>query len=427
MNMLLSFGRQTFYSLSVRNYRLYFTGQAFSLSGNWMQSVALGWLVLQMTGSGTLLGTLLAFRFFPMLLLGPFAGTIVDRSDKRITLYVTQSLHGLFTLILSVLVFTDAAQLWMLYSIAILTGIVNAVDNPARQTFVHEMVGREHLRNAVTLNSTEANLARVVGPAIAGVLIATVGIAACFFLNALSFGAILVMLALMRSDELHREKRDTRVPRNWYAILPYLKTMPVLQSILIAMALIGTLAYEFQVSLPVLAQTTFAGTAADYAALLSAMGAGSVAGGLFAASRKELAVQEFVLWAFLFGVALVVTAFMPSLGLATVGMVFVGFFSINMTSTANTILQLESAPEMRGRVMSLWSMAIFGSTLVGGPAIGFIGEHVDPRAALAVGGAAAILAAIFTAARILGRESILKVPAWFAVRRQETTIGNTKL
>ncbi|MCR4325693.1 MAG: MFS transporter [Patescibacteria group bacterium] len=427
MEGILSLGKQTFLSLGLRNYRLYFIGQAFSVSGNWMQTVALGWLVLQMTGSGTLLGVLLAFRFTPMLFLGPFGGAIVDRFEKRSLLYVTQSLRGLFALVLSVLVFTGMTQLWMLYLLALLTGAVNAIDNPARQTFVHEMVGREHLRNAVTLNSTQSNLARVVGPAIAGVVIATVGIAACFLLNALSFLAVLVMLSLMRTDELHHEHRDARVPRGWLAVLPYLKTMPMLRSILIAMAVIGTLAYEFQVSLPLIAQGTFMGNAADYAALLAAMGAGSVAGGLFSASRRAVAANEFVLWALLFGVSLSATAVMPTLGLATIGMIFVGFFSICMTSTANTILQLESSADMRGRVMSLWSMAIFGSTLIGGPLIGFIGEFLGPRWALGVGGAAAVLAALFAGYSLLGRERIFAIPRWLDIRRLETNTGNTKL
>lgn len=424
---LLALGRQTFVSLSVRNYRLYFTGRVFSLIGNWMQVVALGWLVLQITGSGTLLGVVLAFRYFPMLALGPVGGSVVDRFEKRNLLYVTQTLLALSSVVLSAITMTGIVELWMLYALAFSIGLIGAIDHPTRQVFTHEMVGREHLRNAVSLNSTAANLSRVIGPAIAGVVIASLGIALCFLVNALSFLVLLVALYLMRSSELHAERRDERVARDWYAIIPYLRTAHTLRGLLIAMAIIGTLSYEFAVSLPLLAQGTFFGDAADYAALLSAMGVGAVAGGLFSASRTKIAVHEFALWAFLFGVALCTTAVMPSLGLAIVGMVFVGFFMINTTSTANTILQLESAPEMRGRVMALWSMAIFGSTLIGAPLIGFIGEHVDPRAGLIVGGAAAMLVALYTGAHALGRERILAIPSWFYTRRQNPPVASTKL
>lgn len=427
MEFLYAFGRNTFSSLSVRNYRLYFFGQALSQMGNWMQTVALGWLVLQMTGSGTLLGTVLACRFFPLFVMGPLSGSLVDRFDKRALLFIAQSLLALFSLILGVLVFTGAAELWMLYVLAFLTGVVNSIDNPARQTFVHEMVGPEQLRNAVTLNATAVNLARVVGPAIAGIIIATLGIALCFFIDALSYLAIIVVLILIRTRELFREPRTPAPLRDWHAIIPYLMSNPTILGILTAMAIMGTLAYEFQVSLPLLAETTFLGGAADYAALLSAFGIGSVAGGLFAAQRSEVVPREFILFAWGFGVALCITAFMPTLGLATIGMVFVGFFSINMTTTGNTIIQLESTPEMRGRVMSLWSMAIFGSTLIGAPIIGFLGEHLSPRYGLFVGGASAIVAALYAGGKLLGREGIIPVPYWLQIRRQEVPSANTKL
>lgn len=426
LNGLLSYGRHTFASLAVRNYRLYFIGQGFSVIGTWMQSVALSWLVLQLTSSGTVIGLVLAVRFFPMFVLGPFAGAIVDRFDKRRILSITQSLFGLFSLILGILVLTGMTELWMIFLIALLTGIVNSIDNPSRQTFVHDMVGREHLRNAITLNSIEVNLARVIGPAIAGIVIAMIGIAVCFFVDAFSFGSILITLALMRSEALHTEPRAQKASLDFRVIFRYLKHAPALRGILIAMTVIGTLAYEFQVSLPLFAQTTFLGDAADYAALLSAMGAGSVAGGLFSASRKEIELHEFVLWAFLFGISILVTAILPNLALATVGMMFVGFFSVNMTSTGNTILQLESAPEIRGRVMSLWSMAILGSTVIGGPLIGLICEHLSPRWGLAVGGAAAILIAVFAGFRMLDREKILSIPLWARIRRDQHPPSMTK-
>ncbi len=392
MNAIKTVGYQIFSSLRVRNFRLYFIGQGLSHGGNWMQIVGMSWLVLQLTGSGVALGTVLAFRFAPMLFGGPFAGMIVDRFEKRRILYITQSLFAFLALTLSVMVFTDTIQVWMLFVFAVVYGLVDVIDNPTRQTFVHEMVGRENLRNAVTLNSTEANLARALGPLVAGSLIATAGIAFCFLANALSFCAVLFVISRMNASEFYHEHLGDKTKSHVLEGLSYVASVPLIRTVLIVMAAIGTFSYEFQVTLPLLAQNTFGGTAADYAALLSAMGAGSVAGGLFAASRQKIASQEFAVSAFLFGVSICMTAVMPTLGLAVIGMFFVGFFSINLLSLGNTTIQLASAPHMRGRVMSLWSMAIFGSTLVGAPIIGFVGQYASARWALAISGTTAILA-----------------------------------
>lgn len=427
MEALWAFGEQTFASLKIRNYRLYFIGIGLSHIGTWMQTVALGWLVLELTGSGTQLGSILAFRFAPLFFGSIAAGIIVDSFDKRHLLYLTQAISVVLALVMSVLVFTGSIEMWMVYVVAVLFGLVDVVDRPTRQTFVHEMVGPEYIRNAVALNSTLANLARALGPLFAGVLIATVGIAFCFFANALSFAAFIIALALLRKNELHTEEHQDRKVKHVLAGLVYAASVPLIRVILISMAVIGTLSYEFQVSLPLLAHTTFMGGAADYAALLSAMGAGSVAGGLFAASRKDAGAHEFVVWALLFGLSICITALLPSLGLATVAMVFVGFFSISLTAIGNTMIQLESAPHMRGRVMSLWSMAIFGSTLIGAPIIGFIGEHGSPRLSLAIGGVAALLAAAFAARRLLKGYKLLTIPAFISIRREEANIEDTKV
>src|SRR3989344_4127502 len=411
MEFAASFGRRTFSSLSVRNYRLYFMGQGISHCGNWMQTVGLGWLVLQLTGSGTALGTVLAFRFLPMFLLGAFAGTVVGRFEKRRILYVTQSSAALLALLLSMFVFTGIIEVWMLFIFALLFGLTDVIDSPTRQTFVHEMVGPDNLHNAVALNSTEANVARAIGPLVAAALIAGVGIAFCFFANAISFLAVIFILTRIRPEELHREphvlKRDTHV----LAGLRYAASMPVIRNILLSMAVIGTLSYEFQVSLPLFARLTFGTDASGYAGLLSAMGAGSVLGGLFAASRTRVALSEFVASAVFFGCAICLTALSPSLPLALAAMVFVGFFSISLTSAGNTLIQLESAAHMRGGVMSLWSMALFGSTLIGAPVIGFVGEHMGARWALAVGGVAALLGGLYAALKLLGEDRWRFIPA----------------
>jgi len=427
MEALKQFSTQTFSSLKVRNYRLYFIGQGFSHAGNWMQVVGLGWLVLQLTGSGTMLGIVGAFRFAPMLLGGPFAGIIVDRFDKRRILYVTQSSFAIVSLTLAFLVYTDLIQVWMLFVSAVLFGLIDVIDSPTRQTFVHEMVGRDNLRNAVTLNSTEANLARAIGPMIAGTLIATVGIAFCFLANSVSFIALITMLLFVDEKGMHKEERTEKARGHLLESISYAASVPVIKTVLISMAVIGTLAYEFQVSLPLLAQGTFGGAAADYAALLSAMGAGSVAGGLFAASRRKIAPHEFVASAFFFGLSIAVTAIMPTLSLAIVGMVFVGFFSINLTSLGNTMIQLAAAPHIRGRVMSLWSMAIFGSTLIGGPVVGLIGQYIGPRWGLAIGGVAAMSAAAYAARTLLQTDWLRTVSESVGLVTQEAEAENLKL
>ncbi|MBI2612369.1 MFS transporter [Candidatus Kaiserbacteria bacterium] len=422
MDAIRAFGEQTFSSLKIRNYRLYFIGQGLSDIGTWMQVVAIGWLVLELTGSGIQLGSVLAFRFAPMLALGVLAGSVVDSFDKRVLLYITQSIGAFVALSIGVLVLTESITLPMVYLAALVLGLADVFDRPARQTFVHEVVGPENLRNAVSLGSARANLARALGPMFAGALIAGAGMALCFFGNALSYAVSLVALFLMRRRELHREFAEARKVSHIFSGLRYVASMPLIRTILISMAVVGTLSYEFQTTLPLLARTTFLGNAADYAALLSAMGAGSVAGGLFSASRKEVGAHEFVFWAFLFGVSICATAFMPSLPYAVLGMVFVGFFSICLSTTGNTMIQLESASHMRGRVMSLWSMALFGSTLIGAPIVGLVGEHISPRWALALGGVAAIVAALFASRRLLKSYQFFSIPSFISIRREEETV-----
>lgn len=422
MQVIKAFGEHTFASLKLYNYRLYFIGQGLSDIGTWMQIVAVGWLVLELTGSGVVLGTVLAFRFAPMLALGLFAGDIVDRFDKRKLLFTTQSIFLLLSALLGAFVFTGTIEVWMVTLIVFCFGVADSVDRPARQTYVHEIVGPENLRNAVGLGSARANLARAIGPLLAGSLIASVGIAPCFFMNSLSYLFSLISLARMDKEEIHRERREKRKVDHVFAGIRYVAETPLIFTILVAIALIGTFTYEFQTTLPLLARVTFLGDAADYAALLSAFGVGSVAGGLFSASRKEVGTHEFVLWTFLFGVSIVIVAFMPALSYAVIGMVFAGFFSICLSSTANTMIQLESASHMRGRVMSLWTMALFGSTVLGAPIVGFIGESVSPRTAIAIGGIAALVAALYAHHRLLRGYALFSIPGFFSIRREEVTL-----
>ncbi|HLH21526.1 MAG TPA: MFS transporter [Chloroflexota bacterium] len=393
MGLARQLGHRTFSSLKIRNYRLYFTGQAISLSGTWMQSIGQAWLVLQLTGSGTALGTVTAMQFLPILLFGPWGGVIADRYPKQKILYVTQSAAGVLALALGVLVATGRVQLWMVYGLALGLGLVNTIDNPTRQTFVVEMVGQDALPNAVALNSAEINLARVVGPAIGGAIIAALGLASCFILNGLSYAAVLVVLCMMRPSELRPAPLVRRARGQVLEGLRYVRSSRVLLTTLVMMTIIGMLAYEFSVSLPLLAEFTFGGNASSYAALTASMGLGSVIGGVFIASRRHVGPQMLAGAALLFGLVILGAAVAPNLPLAMAALVLVGIFSINFTSLGNVTMQLTSPPAMRGRVMALWTVAVMGSTPIGGPIIGWVGEHVGPRWALGVGGVAAIVAA----------------------------------
>ena len=325
---------------------------------------------------------------------------IADRFPKRKLLYFTQSAFGVLALILGVLVATNTVQLWMIYILASCLGLVTAIDNPVRQVFIGDMVGKDQLVNAVSLNSTQFNLARVIGPAIGGGLIATVGLAPCFIINAVSYIAVLIALFMMREKDLHYAPLIEKTKGQLMEGFRYIKSNPVLLDTLLMMVLIGTLSYEFAVSIPLLAQFTFHSGATGYAWLTSAMGIGAAIGGLYTASRRKRNQTMLVIAALLFGISMIICSVAPSLVWAFIAMILVGAFSINFTSLGNTTLQLESAPEMRGRVMSLWAVTFLGSTPIGGPIIGYIGQHAGPRWSLAVGGLAAILAAAIGALAI---------------------------
>lgn len=393
MQQARALGGQTFAALGNRNYRLYFLGQGISLSGTWMQSVAQGLLVLHLTGSGTTLGLVTALQTLPVLLLGAWGGVVADRLPKRSILLATQAVSGVLALVLGLLVATGAIQIWMVCVLAVLLGMVTTIDNPARQTFVLEMVGPEQLVNAVSLNSTEINLARVVGPTLAGVLIATTGLAICFLLNGLSFLAVIVVLLMMDVSALHPTPLVRRAKGQLAEGLRYVRNQPLIRDALVMMAIIGTFTYEFNVTLPLFAEHTFGSGASGYAALTAAMGLGAVFGGLWTASHAGITPARVVRAAAVFGAATLLASVAPTLPLALVALLAVGYCSITFLSLANSTLQLESAPEMRGRVMALWTVAFLGSTPIGGPLVGWIGEHVGPREALALGGVAALLAA----------------------------------
>jgi len=373
-------------SLSTRNYRYFFFGQIVSMSGTWMQTVAQSILVLQLTHSGSILGATIAARFAPMLVLGPWGGLVADRLSKRRILYVTQTLSGLVALAFGLLVGTHQITLWMIYLLALCLGFVNVFDNPARQALISELVPPEQLRNAVTLNSVTANMARVIGAAGGGGIAAVLGLALCFDLNAASFGAVLISLIAMGPAATGAPARRPHWKGELRAGFAHVRSHHELLIPLIMVAVVGTLAWEFQVSLPLIATITFHGGAGTYGLMTAFMGAGAIVGGLVSASRSTSRWNSLAIAAVGWGIAITVASLAPGLTIEYVALLFVGYGSITFNSLAKTTLQLAASPAMRGRVMALWALAWQGSTPVGGPIVGWVGQVAGPRWGLLIGG-----------------------------------------
>jgi MFS family permease len=389
----------TFRSLGNRNFRLYFAAQLISVSGTWMQTVAQAWLVLRIaprSSAGVDLGLVTALQFLPMLLFGTWGGLVADRLDKRHVLYATQSSAGVLALVLGLLTQFGSVRLWEVYLLASLLGFVNLFDNPARQTFVLEMVGRDDLTNAVSLNSILMNGARVIGPAVGGVLIASVGLAVCFEANAASYLAVIVALALMHKNDLFRSEPVARAKHQLRDGLRYAWETPIIRDVLLLVGVVGTLAYNFQVVLALFAKETFHHGASTYSALTAVMGIGAVAGGLVAAARNRPNVHRLASAGLAFGGLILALALSPSLPFALVVIFPMGAASIWFISTANSTLQIRADPSMRGRVMALYAIGFLGSTPIGGPLVGWISQVASPRVALAVGGGGTVLASLAT-------------------------------
>ncbi|HEY1523962.1 MAG TPA: MFS transporter [Solirubrobacteraceae bacterium] len=385
MTRVVRVGRVTFAALSVPNYRRYYSGQAVSLIGTWMQMTAQAWLVLSLTHSSTALGAIIALQTLPVLLLAPYGGVLADRMNKRRVMIALQSAMGIQALILGLLTVTGSVQVWEIGVLAVLLGLNNAFENPSRQSFMLEMVGPEHLRNAVSLNSVLVNVARTVGPAVAGLLIATVGVGECFLINAASFVAVIGSLARMDLTALNPTPPQPRASGQLREGLAYVRRTPELAVPLVMMGLVGCLTYEFQVSLPVMAKTGLHVGATGFGFMTAAMGVGAVVGGLLVATRGRTGLRPLVLAATVFGFAVALATIAPSLPLELAALAFAGGASISFMSTGNSTLQLTARPAMRGRVMALWFVAFQGSTPVGGPIIGWVMESIGPRAGLGLG------------------------------------------
>jgi MFS family permease len=387
-------GRVTFAALAIPNYRRYIAGQSVSLIGTWMQMAAQSWLVLSLTGSATTLGVIVALQTLPVLLLGPYGGVVADRIDKRRLMVILQIAMGVQALILGLLTVTHSVRLWEIGVLAALLGLNNAFENPARQSFMLELVGSESLRNAVTLNSVLVNVARVIGPAVAGVLIATVGEGPCFLLNAASFAAVVASLVTLDRAAIDPSPPSGREPGQLREGLRYVRRTPELGVPLAMMALAGALAYEFQVTLPVMAREGLHVGATGFGLMTSAMGVGAVIGGLFVANKGRTGLPTLVLAASAFGVVLLFAAVAPSLPTELIALALAGGASISFMATANSTLQLNAAPSMRGRVMALWFVAFQGSTPIGGPIVGWVMAQAGARAGLGLGGVTCLLTAL---------------------------------
>ncbi len=394
MTRLLAFRHATFQAFEVPNYRRYIAGQAISLSGTWMQMAAQSWLVLTLTGSATTLGLIVALQTLPILLLGPYGGVIADRVDKRRTMIFLQGMMGLQALILGVLTITGEVRVWQIGALAVLLGVNNAFENPARQSFMLEMVGPEHLRNAVSLNSVLVNVARTIGPAVAGLLIATVGEGVCFLANAASFIAVIVSLLTLDLTAIHPSPPTGRGPGQLREGLRYIRGNRELAIPLLMMALVGTLAYEFQVTLPVMARQGLHVGATGYGFMTAAMGAGAVAGGLVVAAVGRTGLRPLVMAAGAFGAVIMLAALAPTLPVELAALALVGWASISFMATGNSTLQLGADPSMRGRVMALWFVAFQGSTPIGGPFVGWVMASAGARAGLGVGAITCLLVAL---------------------------------
>jgi MFS family permease len=385
--------RRTFSSLANPNYRKFFLGQTTSLIGTWMQTTAQSWLVFTLTRSATAIGVVVALQTLPILFLGPYGGVVADRVDKRRLMVVLQSMMGVQAAILAVLTITHVVSFAWVCVLAVVLGLNNSFENPSRQSFVLEMVGPSDLRNAVSLNSTMNNVARVVGPAVAGVIIAAFGEGWCFAINALSFVAVVASLLAMNRSTLTPSPTSARAKGQLREGLSYVRHTPSLAVPLVMMGLVGMLTYEFQVTLPVVAERVFHGNSAVYGLLMASMGVGAVVGGLVTAARGKTGLAALVRTSSVFGAAMIFATLAPVLTVELVALAMVGYTSVSFLSMANSTLQLGTDPLMRGRVMALWAVAFMGTTPIGGPVVGWVTNTVGGRAGLATGAGACLVAA----------------------------------
>ena len=421
-------GGGTFRSLRVRNYRLFAGGQIISLTGTWGQRVAQSWLVLELSdNSGVALGIATALQFLPVLLFGLYGGVLADRYDKRRLLLGAQAAMGVLALILAVLDLTGAVQLWHVYALAFGLGLASVVDTPTRQAFVSEMVGPDELPNAVSLNSATFNSARIVGPAVAGIAIAAVGTGWVFAANALSYVAVLLGLRAIRTSELYPSQRLARGKGQLREGLAYVRTRPELLVPMVLVFMVGTFGLNFEITLALVVKGVFELDAGAYGLLSAFFAAGSLMGALASARRKGPPRQRTLFVAAVtLGLLIVVTGLAPTYPVMAVLLVPTGMAALTFTTTANSLVQLGSAPQVRGRVMALYILVFLGGKPVGGPLIGAVAEAFGPRSSIIVGGVVTAAAGL-TAAVVMTRLRSLRVEAHLARRRPHVHVRRLDL
>ncbi len=416
---LLAANRRTLASLRRhRNYRLFFSGQVVSVTGTWMQNVATAWLVLELTRSPVAVGVLALCQFLPFTLLSLPAGVLLDRMDARRTVVVTQVLSMVFAAVLAALTLGGLVTVWQVYLVAALRGSVLVLDNPARQALTFEMVGRTELPNAVALNSTLFNAARIVGPALGGALVATVGVGACFALNAASFVAVLAGLLAMRSGELHPRDRtsDAGLVRGVREAAAYVRATPTVAVVLGSVLVVSMLGFNFHVLLPVLARQTLAAGPETFGILSGCFGAGALLGALVNASRARASARAFLVGTAAFGLAELALAPLHSLVGAGAVLVAVGAAFTTWTSNANATIQLAAPEALRGRVLSLYFLAFNGSMPLGGILAGWLASSGGTELSFAVGGAGALASALVGLVLLDGRAKRRSPAAALAAR-----------
>jgi MFS family permease len=388
--------RGTFRSLNSPNYRVWAGGAVVSNVGTWMQRTAQDWLVLtQLThNNATAVGVVMALQFGPQVLFLPWTGFAADHFDRRKLLIATQAAMGALALGLGILVLTGLIQLWQVYLFAFLLGCVTAFDSPARQTFVSDLVGEDDLSNAVALNSTSFNLGRMIGPAVAGVLIAAVGSGWVFLINAASFIAVLCSLCLLRVGELHWSGRAARTRGSLAEGFHYVWRRPDLKAVLLMLFLVGTFGLNFPIFISTMSVTAFHAGAGGYGLLTSIMAIGTVAGALLAARRANPGMRHLLAGVTAFGVGCTLAAVMPNYGLFGLALVIIGVSALTFTTGTNSLVQLSTEPVMRGRVMAIRLAIALGGTPIGAPIVGWVADRFGPRWALCVGAASGFAAAI---------------------------------
>ncbi|SEG92385.1 Predicted arabinose efflux permease, MFS family [Thermomonospora echinospora] len=407
-----------FRSLRIRNYRLFAAGQVVSNTGTWMQRVAQDWLVLELAhGSGVALGITTGLQFLPLLLFGLWGGVLADRYPKRRILMITQAAMGLLALLLGTLAITGTARVWHVYVLAFALGMATVLDNPARQTFVNEMVGRRNLPNAIALNSASFNGARVLGPAVAGLLIAVAGTGPVFLINAASYVAVLFGLAAMRRSELHPGELVPRAKGQLREGLRYVRGRRDLVMVLTLVGLVATFGMNFQMTTALVTREVFGVGASSFGLASAMLAVGALAGALLAARRVRPRLRLLLSAALLFGVLEVVTGLMPTYWSFLVMLVPTGMALMTFTTAANATVQLGVAPEMRGRVMGLYMFVFMGTNPLGAPLVGWMAEQFGPRLSIVVGGVVAALAAL-TVTVLAAPRGALRPALRSAIRRR---------